>query len=104
VIVCFEAFESETTVDELRTQWKKQERTVVEITIEQMKRFCAQIQEIQKPNGGLAIVGSETALNSFTEDQLQKLHGSVEAIHRVDISLIEKLTGRGVIALLTQLF
>jgi len=104
VIVCFEAFDDDAVVAELRNEFKKTGRAVVEITIDQMQHFCAQIQEVQKPNAAFAIVGSETALDSFTEDQLSQLRQSVEAIHRVNISIIEKLTGRSVIALLTQLF
>eukprot|EP00736_Rhodelphis_marinus_P000152 Rmarinus@m.17435 len=78
--------------------------TVVEISMEQLLKFCGNIIEVRTRNMRPAFVMSTQAFEAFRSDQLDLLQmGDTQLIH-ADVSMLEKLGGGGVRCTIAELF
>lgn len=102
-IVCLDAID-EKDHESLRSEFVKSGKTVVEVNLEQLKKFCPQVLEVVTNDGKRVLVVSKTSREGFTESQLKQLESCVDSINQVELSLIEKLTGRSASALVAPLF
>eukprot|EP01090_Pellita_catalonica_P007461 TRINITY_DN18046_c0_g1_i1.p1 TRINITY_DN18046_c0_g1~~TRINITY_DN18046_c0_g1_i1.p1 ORF type:complete len:213 (-),score=24.34 TRINITY_DN18046_c0_g1_i1:3-641(-) len=88
--------------DQLRCESQK---TVIEISLEQMAHFCGNVLELKSPSSSkLYLALSSRAYNNFTSQQIQTLTdcGITKFIHS-DISGLEDASGGGVRCLLAEL-
>ena len=80
-------------------------RNVIDISLEQVKRFCGNILELESWEGRQVWVMSTQARNAFTDEQRDILEdGSQQAIAHADISTIERIGGGGVRCSIAELF
>jgi hypothetical protein len=77
---------------------------VVEITREQMGKFCGNALELENDRGLPVWVMSSQAYNAFHPDQVERLRRNCANIHHADISTLELIGGGGVRCTLAEVF
>eukprot|EP01023_Acetabularia_acetabulum_P006260 TRINITY_DN12617_c0_g1_i5.p1 TRINITY_DN12617_c0_g1~~TRINITY_DN12617_c0_g1_i5.p1 ORF type:complete len:187 (+),score=36.22 TRINITY_DN12617_c0_g1_i5:365-925(+) len=102
-VVCAEAVddpqERKNLVDKLSATHE-----VIQITREQMSKFCGNILELQDSRGMPTMAMSTQAYNAFTESQLQTLKKHVASITHSPIDALESVGGGGVRCTLAEIF
>ncbi len=80
-----------------------QKHEIIEITEEQMGRFCANILQLDTPSGKPIIVMSDTAFNGFEPDQRKSLenYGKLVPVH---IPTIEQVGGGSARCMIAEIF
>lgn len=91
-VICSEAITDETERNIVLASLRETGKDIIEITAEQMNGFAGNILQVRSTEGSPVIVMSETAHNTFTEDQLAKLAQYGEVVS-VSIPTIEKFGG-----------
>ncbi|MCX6733754.1 MAG: arginine deiminase-related protein [Candidatus Peregrinibacteria bacterium] len=91
-VICSEAIMDETERETVLTSLRETGKDIIEITAEQMNGFAGNILEVRNTEGSPIIVMSETAHDTFTEGQLEKL-GRYGEVVSVPIPTIEKFGG-----------
>ena len=81
-----------------------QDHSVIEITRDQMNRFCANVLEVRTKEGNPVLVMSTQAFNAFSEEQKAEILKCVESIVHSDVSIIETIGGGGVRCMMAELF
>mmetsp|Transcript_21423 Transcript_21423/g.87491 ORF Transcript_21423/g.87491 Transcript_21423/m.87491 type:complete len:136 (-) Transcript_21423:158-565(-) len=87
-------------LDTLRTTGHE----VVEISMDQVDRFCGNILEVENYYGKPVLAMSTSAYNAFTPDQLATLREHEEDLVHADISTLENIGGGGVRCSIGELF
>jgi hypothetical protein len=100
-VICAEAMPHEEHRTAVISMLRATGHAVVEITLEQMERFAANVLELKSPTGTL-IVLSTTALDSLTRTQRGVLE-SHAALVVVSIPTIERVGGGGVRCMLAEI-
>ena len=77
---------------------------VIELSADQIKRFCGNAIEAQNEDGELFLIISSTAYKALNQTQLDKLLSSYKDIIHSDIPTIEKYGGGSARCMLTELF
>lgn len=100
-VVCFAAI-SESEQAGLREHFAATGRTVLDITIQQMRAYCANILEVVNRDGRRYTVMSTGAAAAFRPEQLAVL-GAPDRIVAVPFGTLEKYGGGGVRCCLTEI-
>jgi len=103
VMVCLECISDKQEQLALKESLIKSGRRVLEISIQQMNHFCGNALEVLNMKGEKYLVCSRTALNNFTEDQLNTI-GSSCAFIVADIPTIESIGGGSARCMLAEIF
>jgi hypothetical protein len=77
---------------------------IVEISRDQMAKFCANVLEVRTRSGRSVLVMSTTAYEAYTAEQRQLILQHVSEIVHSDVSIIETLGGGGVRCMMAELF
>lgn len=77
---------------------------VIEISLEQVHKFCGNVLELENFYGDQVMVMSTQAHDGFTEEQREAMLGHVSQLLHSDISTIEKVGGGGVRCTIAELF
>ena len=91
-VICSEAITNEAERETVLASLRETGKDIIEITTEQMNGFAGNILQVRNTEGSPKIVMSETAHNTFSEDQLNKL-GQYGEVISVSIPTIEKFGG-----------
>lgn len=103
VVVCLEVIESEEEKEILRKKIKDLGKELIEISLDQVYKFCGNILELTTKKKRKIVVMSETARRAFTQAQKEQLEKYVEIVS-FDISLIEEVGGGGVRCMIAEIF
>eukprot|EP00002_Diphylleia_rotans_P014334 TRINITY_DN278_c0_g3_i3.p1 TRINITY_DN278_c0_g3~~TRINITY_DN278_c0_g3_i3.p1 ORF type:complete len:532 (+),score=113.82 TRINITY_DN278_c0_g3_i3:49-1644(+) len=82
----------------------REHHAVVEITRDQMHRFCGNVLELETFYGGQSLVMSSQAYNAFTPEQRDVMLQHVGDLIHADITAIETFGGGGVRCAIAELF
>jgi len=100
--ICFDVIEPE-HLDYVKKK-VNQYHQVIELSADQIKRFCGNAIEAQNKDGELFLIISSTAYKALNQTQLDKLLSSYKDIIHSDIPTIEKYGGGSARCMLTELF
>ena len=100
--ICFDVIKSE-HLDYVKEK-VNQYHQVIELSADQIKRFCGNAIEAQNEDGELFLIISSTAYKALNQTQLDKLLSSYKDIIHSDIPTIEKYGGGSARCMLTELF
>eukprot|EP01027_Heterolobosea_sp_BB2_P014454 GEZU01020762.1.p1 GENE.GEZU01020762.1~~GEZU01020762.1.p1 ORF type:complete len:534 (+),score=162.94 GEZU01020762.1:350-1951(+) len=113
VIFCAEAIRDPEEREKVRDMLHKspavkgtnEARTVIEISLSQLERFCANVAEVRNARDEPVLVMSDTAYNAFTDEQLAALTRVLGRDHIVhtELSFLEQLGGGSVAGVIGQL-
>lgn len=101
VVVCAEAI-SDGDRSRVMAVLERSGRRIVEITREQMDKFCANILEVTAANGARYVFMSAGARAAFTADQIAALGGE-SAVVAVPFETLERFGGGGVRCCLAEI-
>ena len=100
--ICFDVIKPE-HLDYVKEK-VNQYHQVIELSADQIKRFCGNAIEAQNEDGELFLIISSTAYKALNQTQLDKLLSSYKDIIHSDIPTIEKYGGGSARCMLTELF
>ena len=100
--ICFDVIKPE-HLDYVKEK-VNQYHQVIELSADQIKRFCGNAIEAQNEDGELFLIISSTAYEALNQTQLDKLLSSYKEIIHSDIPTIEKYGGGSARCMLTELF
>ena len=82
---------------------KETEKTIIEITFDQMKNFAGNMLEVQNSNGDLFLVMSSTAYHSLNKNQINQIQQYAQILHS-PIDTIETLGGGSARCMMAEIF
>ena len=102
-VICLESIldvnEKQKVIDKL----KESEKTIIEITFEQMNSFAGNMLEVQNSKGDQFLVMSSTAYHSLNENQINQIQQYVQILHS-PIDTIETLGGGSARCMMAEIF
>ena len=101
VVICLDSISDETEKNELLSSFRNTDKTVIDISIEQMAGFCGNILQLRTQLGEPILIMSDSAYGLFDAKQLDEL-GSKNKIISIPIPTIEKYAGGGVRCMLAE--
>lgn len=103
VIICMDSIIDEEEKNELIEIFRKTNKEVIEISLEQMNSFAGNMLEVQGASGQNYLVMSKTAYHSLTKDQVERI---VKHAHILspDIHTIETYGGGSVRCMMAEIF
>ena len=102
-IVCLDSIPEKRERENLINELKKDKKEIVEISLEQVKKFLGNTLELKGKDGKRFIVMSETAYKSLTENQKNMILKDTEIIYS-DVSTIEYYGGGSVRCMIGEIF
>ena len=102
-MVCLESIPEKKERENLINELKKDKKEIVEISLEQVKKFLGNTLELKGKDGKRFIVMSETAYKSLTENQKNMILKDTEIIYS-DVSTIEYYGGGSVRCMIGEIF
>jgi len=92
VVVCLDSITNKHEQDEVIASFKTTHKEIIPISFEQMYQFAGNLLEVKNKAGETLIVMSQTAFNSFDEQQKTALSKYGKLVY-ADINTIEKVGG-----------
>jgi hypothetical protein len=102
-VVCLQSIDNETERKTVVQSLQTSEKEIVEITEAQMHRFAGNMLQIENRKGDKFLILSETAYQSLTEQQIEKLSAYNEIVP-IAIPVIEKIGGGSVRCMMAEIF
>lgn len=103
VIICLDSIPEKKERENLINELKKDKKEIIEISLEQVKKFLGNTLELKGKDGKRFIVMSETAYKSLTENQKNMILKDTEIIYS-DVSTIEYYGGGSVRCMIGEIF
>lgn len=103
VVICLESIPSRSERERLLKIFKRTGKEVVEISLEQMNSFAGNMLQVHNKAGTPYLVMSQTAYDSLTPEQLNRLSSRTELLP-VEISTIEKFGGGSARCMMAEIF
>jgi predicted GNAT family N-acyltransferase len=101
-VVCEEVIEKSVALKEFYSAMERTNREPIKITLTQMRSFCANMLELQTPDGPVLAI-SETAVKAFNRNQIRVLEKHTE-LCAVSVPLIEQAGGGSIRCMLAEVF
>lgn len=102
-VVCLEAITDPSQRGMVKRSLEKTGHEVVDITLEQMNRFCGNVLEVCNSHGDKFLVLSQTAYDAFTEEQ-RRILGKDKTLLPVAIPTIETIGGGSARCMIAEIF
>ena len=102
-LVCFDVIKEKAISKKLKSELIDSGRTVIDISIEQMKNFLGNVLEVRSKNNEKYLLMSETAEDSLTVEQKKLIQNRVNLLS-FHIPTIEKYGGGSVRCMLAEIF
>ena len=102
-IVCTEAITDSLERNYVMAKLKSNYNEVIEITIDQLHRFCGNCLQLKNKSGEKFLIMSTTAFHGFTPFQRERMMHFTTILH-ADISCIERAGGGSARRMLAELF
>lgn len=103
-VLCSESITDRHQREMVRDSLRSTGHALVEISLDQVGKFCGNVLELENFYGEQVIVMSTAAYNSFTQEQRETMLGHVTHLLHSDISTIEAVGGGGVRCTIAELF
>jgi len=103
VVICMESVKSPTERENLLNAFAETNKTVIEISLDQMNNFAGNMLEVIDGNGSPMLVMSSRAFNSLTGDQVETIE-KYTSILAPDITTIETVGGGSVRCMMAEIF
>lgn len=103
VVICLDCIDDEMEREKVQEVIKSTEKEVIEISEEQMQQFAGNMLQVQNEEGTQFLVMSETAYNSLTKEQVEKIESYCEIIY-ADLNTIEVNGGGSARCMLAEVF
>ncbi len=103
VVICLDCIDDELEREKVQEVIKATEKEVIEISEEQMHQFAGNMLQVQNTEGTQFLVMSETAYNSLTKEQVEKIESYCEIIY-ADLNTIEVNGGGSARCMLAEVF
>jgi len=102
-LVCFEAIKERELSERIRSQFEESERTVIDISIDQMNQFLGNALEVRNKDDEKYLLMSDTAKKSMNIDQRDMIEERLNLLS-FPIPTIEKYGGGSVRCMLAEIF
>jgi hypothetical protein len=102
-VVCSSLVSTDTDREHIVSTLTHTNHDVIDITLSQMRDFCANILELRNNHGKRFLIMSSTSRQAFTENQIKRLTVDKQLLV-CDISTIENVGGGGVRCMLAEIF
>lgn len=102
-IICAESIIDEKRRDSVINRLKDSKKKVIEISYEQMKDFCSNVIEVRSTENKNYLIMSETAKNSFTDEQKEILELHCTIISS-PLKIIEETGGGSARCMIAEIF
>ncbi len=103
VVICLDVIPSKSERNSILKHFKRTNKKVINITIEQMNTFCGNVLELKAHDGELLLVMSTKAFNHFTNEQ-KAIIGKTNTIIHSDLSTIESYGGGSARCMIAEVF
>ena len=103
VVICLESVPSATDRENLINAFAESNKTIIEISLEQMEQFAGNMLQVMDQDGNPILVMSTKAFNSLTEKQVAELETHVMVL-APDITTIETVGGGSVRCMMAEIF
>lgn len=104
VVICMDAIVDEEDRSKVIESFKESERTVVEISFDQMNHFAGNMLQLQSDKGEKLLVMSQAAYDSLKPEQIKKLKSFNDHLVSSPIPTIEKYGGGSVRCMMAEVF
>ncbi len=102
-VICLECIKDEKERKNVINELTESKKDIVEISLEQVKKFLGNVIELKGKNGKQYTVMSETAYKSLTSEQEKKISKDTEIIYS-DVKTIEYYGGGSVRCMIGEIF
>ena len=103
IIICLESIKKEEERLSIISAAKRTNKTIIDISFEQVKHFCGNVLEIKNNKNKKILAMSKGAFNHFTSEQIKIIENS-HSIFTANIPTIETLGGGGVRCMIAEVF
>ena len=102
-VVCLQAIPDATQRESLRSSLEQSNREVIDISLDQVSGFAANVLQLKRDDDRPLVVMSSTALEQFGTKNLDVLQRSSELL-AIDIPTIETYGGGGIRCMMAEIF
>ncbi len=102
-VICLESITNEKERETVRKELSESRKEIIEISLEQVKNFLGNVIELRGHKDKRYFIMSETAYNSMTESQKEKILKDTEIIYS-DVKTIEYYGGGSVRCMIGEIF
>lgn len=92
IVVCYDAISNGIEKAVVKQKLESLGRTIIDISFQQLKNFCANVFEVNDREGSPVLCMSETAFKNFTKKQIETISRKVKIL-QTPIPTIETLGG-----------
>ncbi len=103
VVICLDCIDNELEREKVQEVIKSTEKEVIEISEEQLHQFAGNMLQVQNEEGTQFLVMSQTANQSLTQEQIQRIESYCEIIY-ADLNTIEVNGGGSARCMLAEIF
>ena len=103
VVICMESVPIKADKERLLATFKKTNKTIIEISLDQMYAFAGNMLQVKNTNGDTFLVMSSQAFNSLNEAQIQKINQFTQILHS-DLMTIETYGGGSARCMMAEVF
>ncbi|MEZ4886751.1 MAG: arginine deiminase-related protein [Chitinophagales bacterium] len=104
VVICMEAIRDASERKQVEESFESSERTVVEISFDQMNHFAGNMLQLQNEQSEKILVMSQAAYDSLSSEQIEILQGFNDHLVSSPIPTIEKYGGGSVRCMMAEVF
>lgn len=102
-IVCLECIPEKEEREKLKNELQESEKEIIEISLEQVKKFLGNTLELVGENGKRFVVMSKTAYDSLNENQKERILKDTEIVYS-DVQTIEFYGGGSARCMIGEIF
>ena len=102
-VICLEAILDQNERKRVMDKLKETEKTIIEITFDQINNFAGNMLEVQNLNGDQYLVMSSKAYHSLNKSQINQIQQYVQILHS-PIDTIETLGGGSARCMMAEIF
>ena len=102
-VICLDAIKDEQQKAIILDSFKKTNKKVIKITLDQVKNYAGNLLEVKNEKGEKFLVMSEAAFKSFTKEQINEFEKDCKILHP-NIECIETIGGGSARCMLAELY
>lgn len=102
-IICLESIKNQEERTLLLEQFERTNKTVIDVSYQQMRHFCCNVLEVTALNGEKLLTMSTKAFKAFGPEQIQHIEKYCKIIHS-DLHTIEDIGGGGSRCMMAEIY
>lgn len=103
VVICMESIKDEAERNMLYEQFKKTNKTIIDLSLAQVEAFAGNMLQVENKDGKTFLVMSEQAFKSLTPTQIERIESFTNILH-APIYTIEKYGGGSARCMMAEIF